>query len=234
MHEIAPGIFHWSARHPSWRSSIEEVQSYAVVIDGALMLVDPQLPAHADPRRSALLMELDTRAGDARRVHVIVVSPYHTRDAEGLCRRWRESRPTALWGHARVRSRLEFDDTALSEIPRTRVTGGAPFAGGLAHAFTISKPARQETPVYFPRVHAMAFADAVVGDGSGLRVWNETGIEHDSLRARLHPTLAPLLDLDLAHVLVTHGPPIVGRGREALAAALTAEPVDALPWPPRG
>lgn len=242
MHEIAPGIFHWTARHPSWRSSVEEVQSYALVIDGALVIVDPQLPPHADPRRSALLMELDTRAGDARRLHVIVVSPYHTRDAESLWRRWHESRTTALWGHPRVRARLEFADTELTEIPRTGgsgpagsagTPGGVPFAGGLARAFTISKPRRQETPVYLPRAQALAFADAVVGDGSGLRVWNETGIGHASLRSRLHPTLEPLLDLDLAHVLVTHGPPVIERGREALAAALEAEPVDALPWPPR-
>ena len=102
MHEIAPGVFHWTARHPEWRSSVEEVQSYALVIDGAFVLIDPQLPPHADPHRSTLLMELDTRAGDARRVHVVAVSPYHTRSAEELCRRWRDKRPTTLWGNARV------------------------------------------------------------------------------------------------------------------------------------
>jgi hypothetical protein len=234
MHEITPGIFHWTARHPSWRSTVEEVQSYALVVDGALVLVDPLLPPHSDPRRSSLLMELDTRAGDARRVHVIVVSPYHTRSAEDLARRWRDSRPTALWGHARVRARFAHADTELHEIPRGGGTDGAPFAGDLARAFVISRPARQETPVYLPRARALAFADAVVGDGTGLRVWNETDIGHDSLRGRLHPTLAPLLDLDLAHVLVTHGPPVIDSGHAALAAALAADPVDALPWPPRG
>jgi hypothetical protein len=234
MNEIAPGIFHWTARHPEWRSSVEEVQSYALVIDGALVLVDPQLPPHADPHRSPLLMELDARAADARRVHVIAVSPYHTRDSEDLCHRWREGRPTALWGHPRVRARLRREDTELCEIPRTGGAEGADFAGGLARAFTISRPKRQETPVYLPRARALAFADAVVGDGVGLRVWNETEIGHDSLRSRLHPTLRPLLEFDVGHVLVTHGPPVVERGREALAAALDAEPVDALPWPPRG
>jgi hypothetical protein len=234
MHEIAPGILHWTARHPEWRSSVEEVQSYALVIENALVVIDPQLPAHADPRRSTLLMELDTRAGDARRVHLIVVSPYHTRSAEELCRRWRDTRPTSLWGHARVRGRLEHQDTRLEEIPRGPSGSCAAIAGGLAQAFTISRPVRQETPVYLPGARALAFADAVVGDGKGLRVWNETDIAHASLRERLHPTLAPLLDLDIDHVLVTHGPPVIGDGRAALAAALEAEPVDDLPWPPKG
>jgi hypothetical protein len=233
MQEIAPGIFHWTARHPTWRSSIEEVQSYALIVDGAFILIDPLLPPHADPHRSTLLMELDTRAADARRVHVIAVSPYHTRSAEELCRRWRDKRSTALWGHARTRNRLEHTDTVLEEIPPGPAGSGIPIAGGLAQAFTISRPARQETPVYLPTFEAVAFADAVVGDGAGLRVWNETDIAHASLRERLHPTLAPLLELDLEHVLVTHGPPVIGRGRAALAEALAAEPVDALPWPPK-
>lgn len=233
MHEIAPGIFHWTTRHPTWRSTIEEVQSYAVAVDGALALIDPLLPGHADPRRSTLLMELDARVADVRRVHVIVVSPYHTRSAEELCRRWRDSRKTALWGHARTRNRLKHADTVLDEIPRTGGVHGAPLAGGLALAFTIGKPARQETPIFLRTARALAFADAVVGDGQGLRVWNETEIGHESLRQRLHPTLMPLLDLDLDHVLVTHGPPVIGGGRKALARALEEEPVDALPWPPR-
>ena len=234
MHEIAPGIFNWTARHPEWRSSVEEVQSYALIVNGAFVLIDPLLPPHADPHRSTLLMELDTRAADARRVHVIAVSPYHTRSAEELCRRWRDSRPTSLWGHPRVRGRLEHTDTVLEEITRGPAGIGIPIAGGLAQAFTISRPVRQETPVYLPQARALAFADAVVGDGTGLRVWNETDIAHTSLRERLHPTLAPLLELDLEHVLVTHGPPVIGGGRAALAKALAAEPVDDLPWPPKG
>ena len=234
MHEIAPGIFHWTARHPTWRSSVEAVQSYALIVNGALILIDALLPPHADPHRSTLLMELDTRVSDARHIHVIAVSPYHSRSAEELYRRWRDSRPTSLWGHARVRSRLVHADTVLDEIPRGPAGSGTPIAGGLAQALTISRPARQETPVFVPGVQAVAFADAVVGDGEGLRVWNETDIAHASLRERLHPTLAPLLELDLEHVLVTHGPPVIGRGRAALAEALASEPVDALPWPPKG
>ena len=41
---------------------------------------------------------------------------------------------------------------------------------------------------------------------------------------RFLPTLRPLLDLDFEHVLVTHGPPVIGDGRERLRRGLDAPP----------
>ena len=38
------------------------------------------------------------------------------------------------------------------------------------------------------------------------------------------PTAAPLRELDLERILVTHGEPILRDGRDALAAALDAKP----------
>jgi hypothetical protein len=43
-------------------------------------------------------------------------------------------------------------------------------------------------------------------------------------RNRFVPTLEPLLALEAESVLVTHGPPVVGGGREALRGALAAAP----------
>jgi hypothetical protein len=43
-------------------------------------------------------------------------------------------------------------------------------------------------------------------------------------RERFNPTLDPLLELPVEHVLVTHGEPVVGNGRERLRTALEAEP----------
>jgi hypothetical protein len=45
----------------------------------------------------------------------------------------------------------------------------------------------------------------------------------------VEPTLEPLLELELERVLVTHGKPILGGGREALRKALRAKP-----WHRRG
>jgi hypothetical protein len=64
-------------------------------------------------------------------------------------------------------------------------------------------------------------------DGT-LRVWEVATTEKRRMwyRGRFVPTLEPLLELDVEHVLVTHGLPIVGGGREALRRALAAEPWD--------
>jgi hypothetical protein len=43
-------------------------------------------------------------------------------------------------------------------------------------------------------------------------------------RTRYLPKLEPLLALETESVLVTHGPPVVGRGRDALRQALAADP----------
>jgi hypothetical protein len=48
-------------------------------------------------------------------------------------------------------------------------------------------------------------------------------------RERFNPTLEPLLGLDFDRVLVTHGQPLLGGGKQALRKAL-----DAKPWYHRG
>src|SRR5674476_1265167 len=54
MEQIAPQIYRWTAPHPEWRSSVEEVVSYALVDGEALALVDPLLPSQDDARRAPL------------------------------------------------------------------------------------------------------------------------------------------------------------------------------------
>ena len=52
-------------------------------------------------------------------------------------------------------------------------------------------------------------------EGDGQREWYEK---------RFLPTLRPLAELDFDHVLVTHGPPVVGDGVERLRRGLAAPP----------
>src|SRR5665647_3475823 len=53
MEQIAPQIYRWTAPHPEWRSSVEEVVSYVLVNGEALAFVDPLLPSEDDARRAA-------------------------------------------------------------------------------------------------------------------------------------------------------------------------------------
>jgi hypothetical protein len=80
-------------------------------------------------------------------------------------------------------------------------------------------------PLYFPSHRAFAFGDTVVGVDGELRVWESPRREGTPwYRDRFLPTLRPLLDLDVEHVLVTHGPPVVGNGREQLERAFVLAP----------
>ncbi|HJW74867.1 MAG TPA: hypothetical protein VJ787_04255 [Thermoleophilia bacterium] len=217
MKELSAGVYRWTSPHPEYRTTAEEVASYALKADAGLALVDPLLPAQdAD----ALLRRLDDLARAASRIDLLVTIPYHTRSCEVLWRRWRDSAETRIWGHPAVRKRFADAATPLETIDVARPLGP------LARALPIGKPRRYETPLYFPDHRALAFGDAVVGlpDGN-LRVWMEGGAKEPWYRERFLPTLLPLAALDVAHVLVTHGPAVVGDGQQALRTALCQPPV---------
>ena len=226
MDELAPGIYRWTAPHPEWRPKVEEVNSYALIAGTALLLVDPLVPAGADERAAPLLAELDRLAAAAARVELLITIPYHTRSAEALRDRFAAERPTRIWGHANVRKRLRAK-TPLDVVPMGAAGTAAPIAGGAAEAFTIGRPRRSEHPMYVPELRAVAFGDAVVGAQDGLRFWNQSsGTGDDWYRDIFAPTVAPLGERPVEHVLVTHGPPVIGDGQRQLALCLAAAP-----WP---
>ena len=225
MDELAPGIRRWTAPHPEYRTKAEEVPSYALVCDDALLLVDPLLPTYDDARRAPLLAEIDGLIGEARRLELVITNPYHTRSAETLYERYSRTLPTLIWGHPGVKKRLTRL-APLEIIPQGAGGSAAPIAGGAAAAYTIGKPRRAEHPIYVPALRAVAFGDAVVGAQGGLRFWNQSsGTGADWYRDVFAPTVAPLAELDLEHVLVTHGPAVIGDGRRALEECLAAAPV---------
>lgn len=218
MEELTQGVYRWTARHPEYRTSQEEVASYALTADEGLALVDPLVPFATGAE--TLLERLDGLARVAPRVDLLITIPYHTRSAEELWRRWHDGVETHIWGHPAVRKRFTDAATPLDEIDVM-----AP-AGPLARAFPIGKPRRYETPLYFRAHQALAFGDAVVGmPDASLRVWAPERIDPRWYRDRFIPTLRPLASLDVDDVLVTHGPTVVGDGRRALAAALESPPV---------
>jgi hypothetical protein len=224
MDELAPGIHRWTAPHPEWRPKAEEVGSYALVAGEALLLVDPLLPAAADERQSPLLAELEVMVAAATRVELLVTVPYHTRSAEELYDRYAPERPTRIWGHSLVRRRLR-PETPLEVVPMGAAGTAAPIAGGAAEAYTIGRPRRSEHPVYVPELRAAVFGDAVVGAQGGVRFWYLSSTDDVWYRDVFAPTLAPLGERPLEHLLVTHGPPVIGDGQRQLAVCLASPPV---------
>jgi hypothetical protein len=225
MDELVAGIRRWTAPHPEYRPAVEEVGSYALIAGPALLLVDPLLPAEEDERRKPVLAGLDLLAAAAARVELLITIPYHTRSAEALYERFAQERPTRIWGHANVRKRLR-PSTPLHVVPPGPAGTAAPVAGGAAEACAIGRPRRSEYPMYVPELRAVVFGDAVVGAQGGLRFWNQSSSTgEDWYRDVFAPTLAPLAERPVEHVLVTHGPPVIGDGQRQLALCLAAPPV---------
>ena len=87
-------------------------------------------------------------------------------------------------------------------------------------------PAFAETLFWLPAHGALVSGDLLLGDGDGgVRVapasWFSANDEERSwYREGLPRDVAPLLDLPIERVLVSHGEPVLSGGRDALAAAL--------------
>jgi hypothetical protein len=81
-----------------------------------------------------------------------------------------------------------------------------------------------ETIFWLPRPQALVPGDRVIGgEGGGLRLCPESWLRYLPSGiglADLREQLRPLLDLPIERVLVSHGEPVLERGRDALAAAL--------------
>ena len=187
MHEIAPGIHHWTAPHPKIKMN---VSSYWL----------------AAPR--VLLDPLDV-PGDVREVREIVLSNrHHKRDAFDAAERF--GAPVRV---PRV-GLHEFGD----DDPVEPYDFEEPFAGGAITAYQVTEYWPDDCALHIPSVSALVIADTVINYG-GLRFVPENlmGDDPEAEKRDMKATLGRLADeLEFEHLLVAHGTPIPGEGRERL------------------
>jgi len=212
--EVASGVWCWERRPRGLRpDEFGGRTSYAVSLDSDLLLVDPLVQGDEDP---ALEM-LDELVRD--RVRILVTMPYHTRSSELLWHRYRSAK-ARIYGHPAVRTRLE--DTSGFEA----VVGGTALAG-LVRFHSLGQPPRSQQPIELPAVRALAFGDAIIETGGELRVWAalpEGGRRRQWWQEHYLPSLERLTNLDIEHVLVTHGQPAIGDGKAELRRAVQRPP----------
>jgi hypothetical protein len=212
--EIAPGLWRWARRHPEWHPGDfgAEVVSFVARAGGETLVIDPLLGGEEDPA-----WELIAATGDGP-IRVLVTITYHVRSSEPVRDRFAGEREVTIHGHQAVAKRLAstagFEPfKAGDELP----------AGVTAHP--IGKPRRYETPLLIPSHRALVFADAVVGTDEGPRIWSGEKVD-DRVRRfyaeRFVPTLLPLLELDFDLLLFTHGPSVLGDGKDGLREAIEA------------
>jgi hypothetical protein len=197
VQELGPGLWRWTTPHPEWEAGLHwprDVASVYAELPGAVVLIDPQVPAdHADAfwetlDRDVLRLRLP--------VHVLLTVHWHERSAESVLERyggrfWRPEQPTAL------------PEGVEAELVR-----GADWVEAL---------------FYLEPWCAVVAGDLLVGGDDGVHVpveWFPTE-EQDWARRELKKRLRVAVgQRDVELVLVSHGEPVVANGRAALEAAL--------------
>ena len=220
MQALRPGLWHWEAPHPEWRSTepwSENVSSYALDDGERLLLFDPL----------AVPGELLELAAD-RETAIVLTAPWHERDAERLVARLGVPVYTARPDSAQFLidtygiTAEQAGDGSPDVVWLLRegkgearvYAAGDRLPGGI-EAFPGHKA--NDLVLWIESKRAVVSGDTLVDFGSGLEI-NERWLElHRVTREQVVAGLRPLLELPVEHVLATHGGPF---DRAALERAL--------------
>jgi glyoxylase-like metal-dependent hydrolase (beta-lactamase superfamily II) len=198
VRELHPGLWRWTASHPQWDHAQQwgpEVGSVYAELPEALVVVDPLVP---EDDEEGFWKALD---GDVERlglpVHLLLTVHWHERSVEDVLDRYGAS----LW--------------------RPEEKGELP-AG--VHAEIVKGSDWVEALFYIEPHRALVAGDLLIGKDGGVELpvtWFPKA-EREWAEQELKPRLLERLGaLPIELVLVSHGEPVLGGGREALRAALS-------------
>jgi hypothetical protein len=187
VREIVPGVHHWTAKHPKHGL---EVSSYWL----------PELKVLLDPL--AVPDEVEN-------VEEIILSNRHHR---------RESFEAGERFGAPVRvprvGLHEFDD----DDPVEAYDFEEPLAGGAITPYQVTELWPDDCALHIPTLGALAIADTASHYGDELALVPDQFMDDPEAEGRaIREGLARLADrLEFEHLLLAHGTPITGEGRERL------------------
>ena len=188
VHDLAPGLWIWRLSYPDWHERAgwpEVVTSTCVASGGEVAVLDPLAP----PDGSEVWARLDA----APPTMAVVLKPDHVRDVDLIVGRY-GARAFGPW----LFERQNIPATELEPIEP-----GSVLPGGLVALY--DGRGRNETPLWLPEQRTLVFADAPIGAGGELRIWDTPHI------ARARPALRELLELPFERVIVAHGEPVHDR-----------------------
>lgn len=194
MDEIAPGLWHWTARRESIGA---DVSSY--YLEPERVILDPMIPP-------AGLRWFEEHGAPE---HAVLTNRHHDRDA------WRLHDAFGATVHCIRNGLYELEGRGPAEA----FDFGDALPGGIVvHEVDAISP--DETALHIPRYRALACADGVVrGAGTGNRldfVPDFLMDEPEETKKGLRRSYRRLLDLDFDVLLLAHGAPVVGGAAEAL------------------
>ena len=193
VQEIAPGLWHWTARHEHIHL---DVSSYYLLAER--VLIDPMIP----PEGVDWFHERGTPQ------HVLLTNRHHDRHA------WRLRETFGCSVHC-IRNGLH---ELAGRGPVEAFDFGDVLPGEVI-AFEVDAICPDETALFIPTHRALACADGVVrwpGSDELRFVPDELMDDPERTKAGLRDAYRRLLDLDFELVLLAHGNPVVTSGKEAL------------------
>lgn len=198
MREIAPGIWHWTARHE--RIGVD-VSSY--YFEAERVLLDPMVPPDG--------LEWFEEHGPPE--HALLTNRHHDRHA------WSFRERFGCTVHC-VRNGLhELEGRG----PAEPFDFGDELPGG-AVVYEVDAICPDETALHFPAHRTLACADGVMHYGEQLGfVPDQYMDDPPETKRRLREAYAGLLELDFDVLLVAHGAPVQGAAKKALRQFALAE-----------
>jgi len=195
MKEILPGVHHWTAIHPKIHI---EVSSYYLADEKAV--IDPLVPAEG--------LDVFTQGVD----NVFLTNRHHYRQSDAFVRRF----GCTVWCSAPGMHEFTHGEKV------TPFRFGDRLPGGL-EAIEIGELCPDETALFLPRAGGLlALADGAMRDNGGaLRFVMDEYIRDDPeevpmVKAGLRRAYGRVLSRPFDTLLLAHGLPIVGAGKEAL------------------
>jgi glyoxylase-like metal-dependent hydrolase (beta-lactamase superfamily II) len=191
--------------HPDWKAAVGSV---AYEAPGDLILIDPLVTEEGS------LDDLVRKVG--KPVSILVSVYWHTRSAGGLAGRYDARVLAARKARAPVGRRAGVVET---------FEPGEEVAGGVR---ALATARASEVVFWLPPHRALVPGDVILGaDGGGLRLCPQSWLPEKVKLADLAASLRPTLELPVVRVLVSHGTPVLARGRDALEQALRHSPPSA-------
>jgi glyoxylase-like metal-dependent hydrolase (beta-lactamase superfamily II) len=191
MREIAPGLWHWTARHEHIGV---HVSSY--YLEHERVVLDPMIPREG--------IEWFEEHGPPE--HAVLTNRHHDRHSWDLQDRFGTTVHCIRNGVYELEGRgpveaFEFGDALPGGIVTHEVGAICP----------------DETALLIPSHRALACADGVIHYGDELGFVPERFMDDpEETKRGLRSAYARLLDLDFDVLLMAHGTPLVGNAREAL------------------
>jgi glyoxylase-like metal-dependent hydrolase (beta-lactamase superfamily II) len=205
--EILQGLWRFEAAHPEWTDEArgedgwdEVVAWWAVATSRGLLLIDPLVFDWDE--LDAMIGEHGGCAGVVRTCH------WHQRSVAAAASRY----GAGVW------AKLGANGDALQ--PLDHALGDAEELWDGIQALAAERD--DEIALWLPAQAALLFGDAMLRRDTGeLRVCPDSWTQPAGGPARLRAVLGGLTQYLVEHVLVSHGPLVLGGGLEALRAAVS-------------